>query len=101
MYVCMYACNKYQITCSVCIVCVYICTVFVCIVLNVYVCMHVHICNQKLFQLSLYITSIFLFLSRITQLEQCVSSPFVFFYRKMERMDQALIEIDNFECLLQ
>ena len=35
------------------------------------------------------------FLSRITQLEQCVSSPFVFVYRKVEWTDQALIEIRN------
>ena len=70
--------------------------VYVCMRVCVYVCMHVcilkHICNLKLFQLSLFFFC-WGFLSRITQLEQCVSSSFVFVNRKTQRTVKALIEI--------
>ena len=74
--------NKYQITCSVCIVCVYMyCICMYCIEC---ICMYARTYLQsKTLPAELYkFLLFFLFLSRITQLEQCVSSPFVFVYRK-------------------
>ena len=91
MYVCVCICIY---TC----ICVYVCAyMYVCIYTYIYIC----ICNQYLSNwagVALIDDSIFI--SRMRQLEQCVSPSLVFVYRKMEIMNQTLIEINplNFAC---